>query len=65
MASDKMDRGLDEIIADKRSNGSRNRRGGGGDRRRDRQDYPRDGVKKVRLAIISGSLWGLQVAARG
>ncbi|KAL9484586.1 hypothetical protein ACSS6W_003375 [Trichoderma asperelloides] len=44
MASDKMDRGLDEIIADKRSNGSRNRRGG--DRRRDRQDYPRDGVKK-------------------
>ncbi|KAL6908443.1 RNA-binding domain-containing protein [Trichoderma evansii] len=45
MASDKMDRGLDEIIADKRSNGSRNRRGGG-DRRRDRQDYPRDGVKK-------------------
>ncbi|KAL7943465.1 hypothetical protein V8C42DRAFT_329136 [Trichoderma barbatum] len=51
MASDKMDRGLDEIIADKRSNGSRPRRGGG-DRRRDRQDrqdrqdYPRDGVKK-------------------
>ncbi|KAJ4860791.1 hypothetical protein V8C43DRAFT_301214 [Trichoderma afarasin] len=44
MASDKMDRGLDEIIADKRSNGSRTRRGG--DRRRDRQDYPRDGVKK-------------------
>lgn len=44
MASDKMDRGLDEIIADKRSNGSRNRRGG--DRRRDRQDFPRDGVKK-------------------
>ncbi|UKZ77166.1 hypothetical protein TrVFT333_004885 [Trichoderma virens FT-333] len=45
MASDKMDRGLDEIIADKRSNGPRTRRGGG-DRRRDRQDYPRDGVKK-------------------
>ncbi|RFU79101.1 hypothetical protein TARUN_3110 [Trichoderma arundinaceum] len=45
MASDKMDRGLDEIIADKRSNGSRARRGG--DRRRDRQDYPRDGVKKL------------------
>ncbi|KAF3074948.1 THO complex subunit 4A [Trichoderma lentiforme] len=49
MASDKMDRGLDEIIADKRSNGSRTRRGG--DRRRDRQDYPRDGVKKVRVVV--------------
>ncbi|KAK5990346.1 THO complex subunit 4A [Cladobotryum mycophilum] len=54
MATDKMDRGLDEIIADKRSNGPRPRRGGGGggrggsggDRRNDRQDYPRDGVKK-------------------
>ncbi|KAM0252133.1 hypothetical protein ACHAQJ_007873 [Trichoderma viride] len=52
MASDKMDRGLDEIIADKRSNGSRTRRGG--DRRRERQDYPRDGVKKVRVAVIFG-----------
>ncbi|KAH7329297.1 hypothetical protein B0I35DRAFT_419892 [Stachybotrys elegans] len=46
--ADKMDRGLDEIIADNRSNGSRNRRGGSGNggRRRERQDYPRDGVKK-------------------
>ncbi|POR32058.1 THO complex subunit 4A [Tolypocladium paradoxum] len=41
--ADKMDRGLDEIIADSRSNAPRNRRGGG-DRRRERQDYPRDGV---------------------
>ncbi|PHH92604.1 hypothetical protein CDD83_6665 [Cordyceps sp. RAO-2017] len=45
MAS-KMDRGLDEIIADNRSSGPRNRRGGGDQRRRDRQDYPRDGVRK-------------------
>ncbi|KAL3964286.1 hypothetical protein ACCO45_001290 [Purpureocillium lilacinum] len=44
--ADKMDRGLDEIIADTRSSGPRNRRGGG-DRRRDRNDYPRDGVRKV------------------
>ncbi|KAJ6446291.1 RNA binding protein [Purpureocillium lavendulum] len=46
--ADKMDRGLDEIIADTRSSGPRNRRGGG-DRRRDRNDrndYPRDGVRK-------------------
>ncbi|KAI5465890.1 hypothetical protein BGZ63DRAFT_374806 [Mariannaea sp. PMI_226] len=49
--TDKMDRGLDEIIADSRSNnnnnnnGSRNRRGGGR-RREPRQDYPRDGVRK-------------------
>ncbi|KAH7162727.1 hypothetical protein B0J13DRAFT_17988 [Dactylonectria estremocensis] len=43
---DKMDRGLDDIIADSRSNnGPRNRRGGGR-RREPRQDYPRDGVKK-------------------
>ncbi|KAM0481320.1 hypothetical protein ACHAPX_003424 [Trichoderma viride] len=57
MASDNMDRGLDEIIADKRSNGPRNRRGGGdrrggSDRRRDHQDYPRDGVKKVELPLL-------------
>ncbi|KAK2601743.1 hypothetical protein QQS21_004731 [Conoideocrella luteorostrata] len=39
-----MDRGLDEIIADKRSNGPRNRRGGRDNRRRDRNDHPRDGV---------------------
>ncbi|CAM1505670.1 Fc.00g113070.m01.CDS01 [Cosmosporella sp. VM-42] len=49
--ADKMDRGLDEIIADGRSNsnGPRNRRGGGrrGGRGRDeRQEYPRDGVRK-------------------
>lgn len=73
--ADKMDRGLDEIIADsvqhpspavsrflpsalrlmdasQRSNDSRLRRPGPGDRRRERQDnyghYPRDGVRKVR-----------------
>ncbi|KAM3430994.1 hypothetical protein MY4824_007382 [Beauveria thailandica] len=40
-----MDKGLDEIISDKRSNGLRtNRRGG--DKRRDRRDGPRDGVRK-------------------
>ncbi|KPM44707.1 hypothetical protein AK830_g1858 [Neonectria ditissima] len=51
--ADKMDRGLDEIIADTRTNnGPRNQRGrggGGGNRRREReprQEYPRDGVKK-------------------
>ncbi|KJZ73595.1 hypothetical protein HIM_06928 [Hirsutella minnesotensis 3608] len=44
--ADKMDRGLDEIIADNRSSGPRNRRGGGNFRRRERQDYPRDGVRK-------------------
>ncbi|KAG5981376.1 hypothetical protein E4U55_002997 [Claviceps digitariae] len=41
-----MDRGLDEIIADKRDNGPRSRRGGRDNRRRDQRDYPRDGVKK-------------------
>ncbi|QPH01651.1 hypothetical protein C2857_005854 [Epichloe festucae Fl1] len=41
-----MDRGLDEIIADKRSNGRPNRSGGRDTRRRDRNDYPRDGVRK-------------------
>ncbi|KAF7546040.1 hypothetical protein G7046_g9422 [Stylonectria norvegica] len=46
--ADKMDRGLDEIIADTRGNGSRGRRGGGrGARREPRQEYPRDGVRKV------------------
>ncbi|CEJ95011.1 hypothetical protein VHEMI10514 [[Torrubiella] hemipterigena] len=49
-AATNMDRGLDEIIADKRTNGPRNNRRGdrrGGDRRgRDRQDQPRDGVRK-------------------
>ncbi|KAJ4268400.1 hypothetical protein NW762_002463 [Fusarium torreyae] len=43
--SDKMDRGLDEIIADTRSNRPRNQRGQGR-RREPRQDYPRDGVRK-------------------
>ncbi|CAH0049440.1 unnamed protein product, partial [Clonostachys solani] len=46
-SSNKMDRGLDEIIADNRSSGPRNRRNGGGPtgRRRggDRQETPRDG----------------------
>ncbi|KAG5926414.1 hypothetical protein E4U42_003331 [Claviceps africana] len=41
-----MDRGLDEIIADKRHNGPRSQRGGRDHRRRDQHDYPRDGVKK-------------------
>ncbi|OAA43174.1 Nucleotide-binding, alpha-beta plait [Metarhizium rileyi] len=39
-----MDRGLDEIIAEKRSSGPRNRRDGRDNRRRDRNnDFPRDG----------------------
>ncbi|RCI11869.1 hypothetical protein L249_4218 [Ophiocordyceps polyrhachis-furcata BCC 54312] len=38
--TDKMDRGLDDIIADSRSSGPRNRRGRADGRR---QDYPRDG----------------------
>ncbi|KAG8419882.1 hypothetical protein J3458_004711 [Metarhizium acridum] len=41
-----MDRGLDEIIAEKRTSSPRNRRGGRDNRRRDRNDYPRDGVRK-------------------
>lgn len=43
-----MDKGLDEIISEKRSNGPRNnnRRRGVGDRRPDRRDSPRDGVRK-------------------
>ncbi|KAL6869595.1 hypothetical protein ACO1O0_000921 [Amphichorda felina] len=49
-SNDKMDRGLDEIIAETRTtNGPRGRRGGGGGgggRRRERQDGPRDGVRK-------------------
>ncbi|KAG6089680.1 hypothetical protein E4U15_001943 [Claviceps sp. LM218 group G6] len=46
---DSMDRGLDEIIADKHDNGPRHRRVGrdGRDsRRRHQTEYPRDGVKK-------------------
>ncbi|RDA95952.1 hypothetical protein CP533_5930 [Ophiocordyceps camponoti-saundersi (nom. inval.)] len=39
--TDKMDRGLDDIIADSRGSGSRNRRGRADGRR---QDYPRDGA---------------------
>ncbi|EFY92756.1 RNA binding protein, putative [Metarhizium acridum CQMa 102] len=41
-----MDRGLDEIIAEKRTSGPRNRRGGRDNRRRGRNHYPRDGVRK-------------------
>jgi hypothetical protein len=41
-----MDRGLDEIIADTRSNRPRNNRGQGR-RREPRNDFPRDGVRKV------------------
>ncbi|KAJ4140986.1 hypothetical protein NW768_000193 [Fusarium equiseti] len=44
--ADKMDRGLDEIIADTRSNRPRNNRGQGR-RREPRNDFPRDGVRKV------------------
>ncbi|KAM3522565.1 hypothetical protein NHJ13051_005598 [Beauveria bassiana] len=44
-----MDKGLDEIISDKRSNGLRNNRRGG-DRRRDRREGPRDGVRKIAAA---------------
>ncbi|WKT42867.1 Chromatin target of PRMT1 protein, C-terminal [Fusarium oxysporum f. sp. vasinfectum] len=44
--ADKMDRGLDEIIADTRANRPRNHRGQGR-RREPRNDYPRDGVRKV------------------
>ncbi|KAG9505645.1 hypothetical protein J7337_002617 [Fusarium musae] len=43
--ADKMDRGLDEIIADTRANRPRNSRGQGR-RREPRNDYPRDGVRK-------------------
>ncbi|EGX92210.1 RNA binding domain protein [Cordyceps militaris CM01] len=47
-----MDKGLDEIISEKRSNGPRNnnRRRGVGDRRPDRRDSPRDGVRKTAAA---------------
>ncbi|OTA93789.1 hypothetical protein M434DRAFT_11332 [Hypoxylon sp. CO27-5] len=43
-----MDRSLDEIVAEsqQRKRGSRPRRGGGG-RPRERDSYPRDGVRKV------------------
>ncbi|CAG9971691.1 unnamed protein product [Clonostachys byssicola] len=58
-SSSKMDRGLDEIIADNRSNAPRNRRNGGGPtgRRRggDRQETPRDGVRKVREETPPGA----------
>ncbi|KAF5026259.1 hypothetical protein F66182_1649 [Fusarium sp. NRRL 66182] len=43
--SDKMDRGLNEIIADTRTNRPRNQRGQGR-RRESRNDHPRDGVRK-------------------
>ncbi|TEA22756.1 Aly/REF export factor 2 [Colletotrichum sidae] len=48
--ADRMDRSLDEILAEKKNNGPRNRHGGGGGgggaprrRERERQEYPRDG----------------------
>ncbi|KAH6964210.1 hypothetical protein DER45DRAFT_139476 [Fusarium avenaceum] len=48
--ADKMDRGLDEIIADTRSNRPRNNNNnnnrGQGRRREPRNDFPRDGVRK-------------------
>ncbi|KAF6841192.1 RNA binding protein [Colletotrichum plurivorum] len=45
--ADKMDRSLDEILAEKKGDGPRNRRGGAPRRReRERQEYPRDGVRK-------------------
>ncbi|KAG9256991.1 uncharacterized protein F5Z01DRAFT_444406 [Emericellopsis atlantica] len=47
--TDKMDRGLDEIIAETRPSGPRNRRGRGGGGpgpRRDRAEGPRDGIRK-------------------
>ncbi|KAL1845458.1 hypothetical protein VTK73DRAFT_555 [Phialemonium thermophilum] len=48
-----MDRTLDEILAERRQtnkrSGSRSNRGGNAGRRRERQDYPRDGVRKARL----------------
>ncbi|KAF4968161.1 hypothetical protein FSARC_4437 [Fusarium sarcochroum] len=54
--SDKMDRGLDEIIADTRSNRPRNQRGQGR-RREPRQDFPRDGVRKVGTCAIPYREW--------
>ncbi|KAH9891408.1 RNA-binding domain-containing protein [Xylariomycetidae sp. FL2044] len=47
----KMDRSLDEIVAEsqvvqQRKRGSQPRRGGGGRNTRDRDSYPRDGVRK-------------------
>ncbi|KAJ4009053.1 hypothetical protein NW752_009002 [Fusarium irregulare] len=53
--ADKMDRGLDEIIADTRSNRPRNNRGQGR-RREPRNDFPRDGVRKV----VNGSTTDLK-----
>ncbi|WYZ34752.1 hypothetical protein EsH8_I_001028 [Colletotrichum jinshuiense] len=46
--ADNVDRSLDEILAEKKNDGPRHRRGGAPRRReqRDRQEYPRDGVKK-------------------
>ncbi|RDW77305.1 hypothetical protein BP6252_05358 [Coleophoma cylindrospora] len=45
-----MDRSLDDIVSERQRGGGRGRRGGGGGgrgRRNDRNDYPRDGVRKV------------------
>jgi hypothetical protein len=47
-----LDRSLDDILGDRKQNNSRGPRGGG--RRRDRSDYPRDGVRKVRTHNIPG-----------
>ncbi|KAK6227046.1 RNA binding protein [Colletotrichum tabaci] len=54
--ADKLDRSLDEILGEKKADGPRNRRGGGGGggggggaprrRERERQENPRDGVRK-------------------
>ncbi|KAF9770156.1 hypothetical protein IL306_012326 [Fusarium sp. DS 682] len=49
--ADKMDRGLDEIIADTRANRPRNHRGQGR-RREPRNDYPRDGVRKTTAELL-------------
>ncbi|KAF5134253.1 Aly/REF export factor 2 [Metarhizium anisopliae] len=66
-----MDRGLDEIIAEKpdktiqRTNGPRNRRGGRDTRRRDRNDYPRDGnlVVAPHLDVVANLQSGSKIRA--
>ncbi|KXX73973.1 THO complex subunit 4A [Madurella mycetomatis] len=59
-----LDRSLDEILAERKQSGrsSRGNRGSNSGRRRDRSDYPRDGVRKVRMGLPSNEFPSVQGA---
>jgi len=56
-----MDRSLDDIVSERHTRGPRGRRGGGG-RRNDRTEYPRDGIRKVQIPPSSILLLSSEVS---